>query len=570
MRNCVCRFVWGAVAMLAALPAQALDVLQVVPADVWGVAVVRKGADLQRQWDALSEQVPLPFPNPAAVLREELAAVQGIDWDGSFAAAWLPAEEPVGTVNVFFLAVRDPAALRDSIGTGEEVAGMLPVTVAGEAMQLGFRDGYAILVDEADQAVLKQTLETPQTLAGPLRPLEAHLRETAAFVATTPSGIRMVQQQVLAGLEIARQQTEMMPQGAAAGFEMYEVLFSSLDQEVTHAMAGLQREEDGSLRLVLGALFADGGVLAELARTAEPPQVELLRGLPASEFFFAAGGSVPQAWNQHVLALSMRASEIYFDSESLDEAQRQQLAELNALSVRRVHAMAMQMGLTDPDQPLYGNSTLVMHVDDAPAYIEDYARAMEQMGTWLRQLDDPPFSYTSERIEIAGRPGLRFDLRMAGLFGAADTPPEVEPMFQAMFGSAEQLSFFLAASDERTVLGTYVSQQPLEKMLAQPAPAFDSLPTVSRTLALLPADAQAIGVWSVRGMFAYYQRILGAVAPEPGMFAFPEFPASPPIGLAIGFSERSGRADVVLPRELLEALATFALEQAAVPGGPQN
>ena len=553
--------------MLAALQAQALDVLQVVPADVWGVAVVRNGADFQRQWDALSEQLPLPFPNLATV---QLAEVQGIDWDGSFAVAWLPAEERGGAVNVVFLAVRDPAELQKSIGTGEAVAGLLPVTVAGRTMLMGFRDGYAVLVADADQAVLKKTLEAPQTLAAPLRPLEAHLRETAAFVATTPSGIRMVQQQVLAGLEIARQQAEMMPQGAAAGFEMYEVLFSSLDREVTHAMAGLRREEDGSLRLVLGTLFAEGGVLAELARTAEPPQVEMFRGLPASEFFFAAGGSVPQAWSQHVLALSMRASEIYFDSERLDEAQRKQLAELNALSVRRVRAMAMQMGLTEADQPLYGNSTLVMHVDDAPAYIEDYARAMEQMGVWLRQLDDPPFSYTSERIEIAGRPGLRFDLRMEGLFVPDDTPPEVEQMFQAMFGSAEQLSFFMVASDERTVLGSYVSQQPLEKMLAQPGPAFDSLPTVSRTLALLPADAQAIGVWSVRGMFAYYQRMLGALAPEPGMFAIPEFPASPPIGLAIGFSERCGRAEVVLPRELLEALATFVLEQAAGPGWQQN
>lgn len=566
MRNGVCRFLWGAVLLLLpALPARALDVLQVVPADVWGVAVVRRGVEFQGQWDALATQVPLPLPNLAALFREELAEVQGIDWEGSFAAAWLPADEPMGTVNVFFLAVRDPAALRDSIAAGEEVAGVLPVTVGGESMQLGFRDGYAVLVESDQSAALKKTLESPQTLAVPLRPLEAHLRETAAFVATTPSGIRMVQQQVLAGLEIARQQADMMPQGAA-GFAMYEGLFSSLDQEVTHAMAGLQREEDGSLRLVLAALFAEGGVLAELAGTAEPPQVDLFGNLPAGEFFFAAGGSVPQAWSPHLLALSMWASEIYFDSERLDAAQREQLAELNALSLRRVHAMAMQMGVTEPDQPLYGNSTLVMHVDDAPAYIADYARAMDEMAAWLRQMEDPPFAYTSERIEIAGRPGLRFDLRMEGLLVADDMPPGIEPMFQSMFGSAEQLSFYLAASDERTVLGTYVSQQPLERMLAQPARGFDSLPTVSRTLALLPAEAQAIGVWSVPGMFAYYRQLLGAMAPEPGMFVIPEFPASPPIGVAIVFSERCGRADVVLPRELLEALASFVLEQAAQPG----
>lgn len=564
MRRGLCRAWLTAAGMLAALQAQALDVLQIVPSDVLGVAVVRSVADSQRQLDALRAQVPLPIPDVAALLREELAEVKGLDWDGRFAVAWIASDEPGGTATVVFVAVRDQAALLESVAAGEAVAGIHEVTVAGQAMQMGFRGEYAVLVEEGDQGALETVLKTPQTLAEPMRPLEARLNQATAYVATTPTGIRMVQQQVLAGLEIARQQAEMMPQGAA-GLDMYEVLFASLDQEVTHAMAGLRREEDGSLRVLLGALFAEGGVLAELSQAAEPPEIDLLSGLPATDLVFAAGASLPRAWSPQLLDLSMKATEIYFADERLDEAQRKQLAELNALSFQRVHAMGMLMGLSEPDQPLYGNSTLVMHVDDAPAYIEDYARAMAEMDRWMQQLDDPPFAYTLERLEIAGRPGLRFDMRMEGLLVPDDSAPEVEEMFQAMFGSAEQFSFFMVARDERTVLGTYVSQEPLEKMLGQPGPALDSLAPVARTRTLLPADAQAIGLWSIPGTFAWFRRSMEAVAGEAGIFPIPQFPDSPPIGVGIGFSERCGQADVVLPRELLEAIAAFALEMATEP-----
>jgi hypothetical protein len=550
------------------------DVLQVVPHDVLGVAVLRNAAEAQRKLNALRAQLPLPIPDIFAIMQQQLGDLRGVDRDGSLAVAAVPGVDATGPASVYFVAISDYDQLLESVEADEPVDGIAQATVAQRPMLIARKGDYAVLADAPDRAALSRTLQTTRHLAQDMAGLAERVARTDAYAAATPAGIRMAQEQLLAGLAGVRaqleQQGEMASQGLA-GIEMYESLFRSLDQEITHALAGIRLEEDNSVRLLLSALLADGGTLAEMGKAAKPSGVDVLAELPATEFLFAGGGVLPEQWGQQLVGLSTNAMQMYFGDTGLSEQQLQQMAELSARSMRGMRSMSMVMGLTEPGEPLYGNSILVIRVDDAPAYMDNYAAAMDEMTRLMAQMDEPPFSYRSERIELAGRPGLRIDMQMKGLLGGEDAPPQIEEMFKMMFGSADQISFFLAARDKQTVLGTYISQQRLEQLLKQPVTQpLGREPGVARTLGMLPEDAHAIGLWSVRGTFAFVRRMIGAVAAEQGA-AIPEFPASPPIGLAATLSAQRLDADVVVPHELLQAAAAFAEQiQAGQLQGPDQ
>jgi hypothetical protein len=80
---------------------------------------------------------------------------------------------------------------------------------------------------------------------------------------------------------------------------------------------------------------------------------------------------------------------------------------------------------------------------------------------------------------------------------------------------------------------------------------------------MLPAQSSGIGLWSPAGTFKYVAQIMGAIEPQAADL-IPAFPECPPVGLATQSSAQRLDVDVVLPAEVLQAIAGFVQKMQGV------
>jgi hypothetical protein len=534
------------------------DVLKVVPHDVLGVVVVNDPAQSLRKWNELSTGLGLPMPDLADVLRQQFPEVAGINPRASVAVAAVPPDGPTGPMMVAWVPVSDFGKLLESVGAERVDETISKATIAGRPMLIARHGAFALVVEEGGEAVLSKTLRAQRSLADDMTVLRERVARADLYAVAPPAGIQMAQQQLLVGLASAKaaiQQQGEVTQQALAGLEMYEWLFQNVHREITHVAAAAHLEEDGAVRITLSAANAAGGTLAELGKSEPTESVDLLEDLPSGDFIAVGGGALTAEWNKALADLSLSMMKLYFRDANLTEAQLQEIAKASSAATEGVRSMSMMMGLVPPDQPLYANTIIVVKVDNASDYLDAYERAMNQIDESMKNSDKPLFGYSVRRQRIGQTEGLRVDVQMKQFLDTA-TVPGMEGIFEKMFGATDTMSIYLAARDEHTVVGTYISQDRLEQLLAR-SDDWTPLtrdPRVAKTLTMLPDRYSGIGLWSPAGTFKFMSQLVGAIEPQAAA-AFPVLPDSPPVGVATSLSQQRLDVEILLPSELLRNIA---------------
>ncbi|MCL4201803.1 MAG: hypothetical protein KJ000_04870 [Pirellulaceae bacterium] len=541
--------------------AAAEDVLKVVPHDVLGAVVVSDPAGTVGKWSEAAAKLDMPAPDFAAMLKQQFGAIEGIDRRGSAAIAAVPADGPSGPTMVAFVPVTDYGKLLQSVAAEKASETISKATVAGRAVLIAQHGAFALVTEAGGEAALNKTIAARRSLGDDMTALKERLVGVDVYAVAAPAGIKMAQQQLLAGLAAAKAAMEQQgeaAQQAVVGLQMYESMFQNMDREITHAVAAARVEDGGTVRVTLSAAFTADGLLARLGSAPKTPPVDLLEDLPLGEFLFAGGGKLPLDWSTTLAELSKNVMKMYFQDAKLSDAQLDEITKASAESAKGMHSMSMMMGLVPPDEPLYANTVLVLKVDDARTYMDAYVRAMEQMNEVMKGLEKPPLGYAVERIRVGGKDGFRIEMQLKGMI-ADPAVPNMNAMFEKMFGAADSMSIYLAARDEHTVVGTYISLRRLEELLKQGSgqASLSRDPQVTKTLALLPPNADGIGLWSPSATFKFAAQMIGAIEPQAATM-IPAFPESPPLGVATGMTAQRLDIDVVLPAELLRAIAAFA------------
>jgi hypothetical protein len=534
------------------------DVLKVVPHDVLGVVVVNDPAQSLKKLDELSSALGLPIPNLAALLRQQFPDVAGVSPRASVAVAAVPPDGPAGPMTVAWVPVSDFGKLLESVAAERVDETISKATIAGRPMLIARQGAFAVVVEEGGEAVLNKTLRAPRSLADDMTVLRDRVARAELYAVAAPAGIQMAQQQLLAGLASAKaaiQQQGEVTEQALAGLEMYEWLFRNVHREITHVAAAAHLEEGGAVRVTISAANAADGTLARLGQSEPTESVDLLEDLPSGDFIAAGGGNLSPEWNKTLTDLSLSMMKLYFRDANLTEAQLQEIAKASSEAMQGVRSMSMMMGLVPPDQPLYANTIIVVKVDNASDYLDAYERAMKQIDESMKNSDKPLFGYSVRRQRIGQTEGLRVDVQMKQFLDTA-TVPEMEGVFEKMFGATDTMSIYLAARDEHTVVGTYISQDRLEQLLARPDDwtPLSRDPQVAKTLAMLPDRYSGIGLWSPAGTFQFMAQLIGAIEPQAAA-NFPVLPDSPPVGVATSLSQQRLDVDILLPSDLLRSIA---------------
>ena len=534
------------------------DVLALVPDDALAVVVVNRVGETQQKIETLGQQLQTPL---AELLRRAQISVQSqphVDPKGAVAIAVMPTPAGQPPIAVGFVPTSDYQAFVKQFQPEDAAGKITPITIGANKLLVAPQGGYAVLTEPLNRKSLEKVLSSTRGFAAATAALSDWRAENDLYAIAMPSGIKVAQQQLLGGLAMLKAQVvQQGEQGkaAVAGLELYESLFQSLDKEATHFGLGVRLLKDG-VHVVSRTLLAEGGVALQAAKETRPTEDDLLAGLPQGPFVMAGGGILPEAWMKRLMTVSVRMMKMYPGGAELTDEQAGKLAELSTKLMQGLHSMAMVLGVGRAGVPLYGDTVMLMKVDNAQEYLDQYARVIGEMSELGKASQSALFSYRVEKTPIDGTPGLKVTMNLAA-FLPPGQPPEAKRVMELMLGDQKELPIYLAAANPHLVVGAYLSQERLVEAIKSANRTEDQLSfdaSVKKTVNMLPAGAQWVGLGSPRGTLQFMGRMMSQMMPNLPI-AMPEFPETSPIGFAMKLTPAGLETDLAIPTDVLQATA---------------
>ena len=563
--------------LCVAAVAAADDVLKLVPDNALGVVVVNRVGTTNEKLKSLALRLKVPPLDFLSTAKLTLGLREALDEKGSVALAAVPSTPNGVPVMVSFVPTGDYAALLKQLQAEAGADGIAKLSVGDKRFVAAQKGGYAVVAEEANQPTLQAVIAATKSIADASPALDAWREENDAYAVATPTGVKFAQQQIQFGLQAAKSQ--MANQGeqgkaALAGLGMYDALVAAMDKEISHCAAGLRMADDGGIHVVSRTLPVEGGALAKIASQAKPAKASPLAGLPQTPYFVAGGGVFTAGSMKSWMEISFGMMRSYPGGDKLTDEQIKKLSEISLKSMRGMRSMALLMGVGEGDEPLYSRMLLVMKTKDAKAYLDSYEAAMAEMMKIFKDADSPLFSFESERTEIDGLPVLKLTMNMEPFLMGQGQGPEAKKMLELMFGSGGKMDVYMAAADQQTVVGAYVSPKqlaPAVKAIQEGKPLLTDEAGVAQTAAMLPPGAQWVGLLSPRGGAAFVARMMKAIVPPgtQGVPEIPEFPETPPVGFGVQLSPSGLDTDLAIPAAVLEAISQTVRKAIAERGKPE-
>jgi hypothetical protein len=269
--------------------AQAAGILEAIPNDALGFAVVHNLTETSRSIDEVAKLVRAPAPELLNRAKAMTGVQKGLDEHGDAAIVLLHGE-PMPKY-VVLAPVASFADLFAALQAAEPTTEIVEVQVAGAPTLVGRKGDYAVFAPATDRAALEQFLASTTTLAND-ESLAAWLDDRQASVVVTSHGIKEAVPRLTAGIRMAQEQLAgANGQAAADMLNLYVELFTAAETQVERFSLGL-RFDGQSADLSKRVQFTPRSARAEWDVNANPAEKDLLAGLPAGPFVAAFGGAM--------------------------------------------------------------------------------------------------------------------------------------------------------------------------------------------------------------------------------------------------------------------------------------
>jgi hypothetical protein len=582
---------WACLVLLAAAPARAAEnVLKLVPDSALGFLLVNRPAEVDGKLQELGRQMQLPVPSLLAKIKQAGGIAEGFDEKGTAALLLLPPEDTRLGVPIILVPVTDYGKFIAQFNPGEAEAGLTKIEVRGAPVWARSIGGYAALtcggVSKTVTGLmgLKLAGEVPAGLA----PLEAWLTENDFAAVITRPGIKIVSAKAQEGISRmkatfaklgetgkTKQMAGRMKQ-AVAGLEVYVKLLQALEREVSLCGLGAQLDKQGVLRVTSRTRMVAGGKWAQLVAPIQPAKEDPLTGLPAGPYVMAGGGVVPPGTWEAVMRFSVDMMKAMPDLYGLSDEQADKLQHSIKLSMlKQIRSTSMVWGVGQSGAPMFAGMVGVMRVDDTAKFMADYEQYFKEYNEVVKQAKSPFLQPGEvEKIAIGGVPALQITIKIPSPPGSQ--PAQIARVMEFMFGPGGKVVLWLAAADGHTVVFGYNKRAVQEAMdaIKQGRPGLWQDADLAKTAALLPPGAPLVGYLSPKGTIEFVKRIAMAVPPGAKTPEYPkhlaflvDFPATPPIGLAITTAPGELQTHMVVPPEVFKAAAGVYLRTVKGEGG---
>jgi hypothetical protein len=230
-------------------------------------------------------------------------------------------------------------------------------------------------------------------------------------------------------------------------------------------------------------------------------------------------------------------------------------------AVAEVNAFAVLQRSGHESEGVFTNNFLALRAKSSQNFLERAGQAMRLWNAMVEKAHgEIQLIFRPRAITVAGRNGTEYAIDMAAAVGAPALP-EIKPSMEKLFGPGGKFRLQFIALDDDTVLVAAANEAQLAKVIATlgktPQPAIDRNELRDAEVLLskqsdwrIYASPHGYNEWLKRQMDA----ILGPVIGGP---VVPDFPASPPVGLAGGVEESVVWIELAVPIETIRGIGTY-------------
>jgi hypothetical protein len=540
-------------------PAHARDsILNAVPDDAIALVVVHNLAKTNRSIGQVAKLVNAPVPDLLNKAKSASGIQKGIDEQGD-AAMVLASVDPAPN-GIFLLPVTSFAEFFAALQVKQPETGAVEVELAGRPMLVGRKGDYAAIARVADRDALEQLLAAKNSLANDSS-LAGWIDHNAISAVVTARGIQQLIPKLVAGIAMAQGQIRQAAgengQAAANALQLYSDFFQAAQTQVNQYGLGLRIDSNQNIELLKRVQFVPGGDWARRVANIRPVEEELLAGLQPGPFVMALGTIVPHDFMRDLMKFSVQIMQDQ-PGYQLTPEQAQKYVELSIQAMRSVHSMNMRLGIPEPGTGLYGNTSAIMTVDDSKRYIELYAKTLDGLREIAKETESSAIPRaTSRHVKIGETEVLAVTMTMPVPKQAASPgAPNPEQIMKLIAGPDQQLTIYIAPTDEHHVLMVYTSRERMKSALEfyrSQRPGLSAQPGVSKVATGLPAGSQFVAFVSLDGA-AEIGRRFAAMLPQAGLVQIPELPASPPLGVAVKISGSGVEGHLLITADTLRAV----------------
>jgi hypothetical protein len=407
---------------------------------------------------------------------------------------------------------------------------------------------------------LEQLLASPTNLATEAS-LAAWLDDNKVSFVVTSHGMKQLLPKLTTAIramqEVLRQTQGENGQFAADAMNLYLDFFTAAQSEVEQFGLGLRIDSAQNIDVAKFVQFTPGGACAQWAAKAKPAAQDLLTGLPDDPYSFAMGGIMSHGATEHLMRFSVKMMQSN-PRLNLSAEQAQKYVEISTGAMRGVRSMAMLLGVAEPGTGLYGNTTVVLGVDDAQQYLDNYEKTLAAMRELAQETKSPVIPVvTSDRITVDDTEALEVSTEFPDVKQLMPPGgPDPQKMMRLVTGAEGKLKIYVAPADDHTVVMAYTSLDNLKAAIEfyhSKQPGLSSEAGVAQVASKLPPGAQWVAYVSLSGIAKAAQQFASTFSGAPAT-AIPDFPESPPLGIAAKVSPSGLEGHLVVSAETLRAI----------------
>ncbi len=546
-------------------------ILNVIPADAIGFAVVHDLADASGRVDEVAKLVHAPAPALLNLAKRVVGLEKGVNEQGDMAIVLMSVDPaPKG---VLLVPVANFADFYAALNVTEPATGAVEVQLVGKPKLVARKGNYAAIADSANRDVLEQVVSATTNLSSDAS-LAAWLDANQASVVVTSSGIRQSVPKIITGIRAIQGQMRQMGekgQPGAHALDMYAQLLTVAEPEVDEFSVGFRIDSGQNVEIVKRMQFTPDGAWAKWAADVKPAAADFLTGLPAGPFVVAMGGVVPPGSLEPFIKYSaqmMQEMPMY----KLTPEQAEKYAKLSMGAMSGMTSMGMVIGVSEPGTGFYGNTTAVFTCEDSQRLIEGYEKTLAALREFADEVKNSAIPVaTCQHVQLGETDVLEVSMDLSYM-NQLTTPggPDPQKMMQMMMGPGGQMKIFLAPVDGHTIVMCYTSLERLKSAIdfyKSKQRGLSSDPSVAQVAAMLPEGSQFVAYVSLGGMAKVVQQFAAAI-PGARPAAIPDFPDSPPVGMAAKVSPSGVEGQLVVTAETLRAIGdVVAKARGAVPAG---
>jgi hypothetical protein len=241
-----------------------------------------------------------------------------------------------------------------------------------------------------------------------------------------------------------------------------------------------------------------------------------------------------------------------------------QVDEMMDLSVKYFQdfrGMSFLLGVGEGDSPVYSGMMAAMHVEDAPAFLENYHAYFAELHELVGDAEGSFFAnMTAEKVQLDGVETLKISMPLDDMQGFMPSPVELGAIMEKFYGP-DGVTSYMAAVDDHTLLMSYTGPEMLRKALGssgESTPQLSNNAGINATAGQLPAGALAVGYWSPSGTIAFANRTMGIFQGEAAGFQLPPCPDVPPAGWTMTTTSPSAvQFDTLLPADTVVGFGSY-------------